>query len=92
MFETLRQSLKTGVVTTRYPVAPADISNRARGKPEIDWVKWKDARPATAVCPTGAIAFRDDASTRTAALDLGKCIFCGLCAEADAAIRMTNVC
>ena len=29
---------------------------------------------------------------RTATLDLGKCIFCGLCAEVDAAIRMTNVC
>jgi Ni,Fe-hydrogenase III small subunit len=25
-------------------------------------------------------------------LDLGKCTFCGLCAEADEAIRMTNVC
>jgi Ni,Fe-hydrogenase III small subunit/formate hydrogenlyase subunit 6/NADH:ubiquinone oxidoreductase subunit I len=92
MFETLRQSLKTGVVTTSYPETPPEVSNRARGKPEIDWVNWKDARPAAAICPTGAIEFRDEHTTRTATLDLGKCIFCGLCADVDKAIRMTNQC
>jgi Ni,Fe-hydrogenase III small subunit/formate hydrogenlyase subunit 6/NADH:ubiquinone oxidoreductase subunit I len=92
MFETLRQSLKTGVVTTSYPETPPEVSNRARGKPEIDWTNWKDARPATAICPTGAIEFHDERTTRTATLDLGKCIFCGLCADVDKAIRMTNQC
>ena len=96
MFETLRQSLKTGVVTTSYPQSPAEVSSRARGKPEIDWANWKDARPAAAVCPTGAIECRDESdpptTIRNVTLDLGKCIFCGLCAEADAAIRMTNQC
>jgi Ni,Fe-hydrogenase III large subunit/Ni,Fe-hydrogenase III small subunit/formate hydrogenlyase subunit 6/NADH:ubiquinone oxidoreductase subunit I len=92
MFETLRQSLKTGVVTTSYPETPAEISSRARGRPEIDWAHWKDARPATAICPTGAITSRDEQATRTATLDLGKCIFCGLCADVDPAIRMTNRC
>ncbi len=29
---------------------------------------------------------------RIARLDLAKCIFCGLCADVDPAIRMTNVC
>ena len=92
MFETLRQSLKTGIVTTKYPEAPAEVSSRARGKPQIDWPKWKDARPAAAICPTGAIDFRDEQTTRTASLDLGKCIFCGLCADVDPAIRMTHQC
>jgi Ni,Fe-hydrogenase III small subunit/formate hydrogenlyase subunit 6/NADH:ubiquinone oxidoreductase subunit I len=92
MFETLRQSLKTGVVTTRYPKVPAELSSRARGKPEIDWVNWKDARPAAAICPTGAISCEDAQRRRVAALDLGKCIFCGLCADVDPAIRMTTVC
>ena len=92
MFETLRHSLKTGVVTTRYPQTPPEISSRARGRPEIDWANWKDARPAAAICPTGAIEFNDNATTRTATLDLGKCIFCGLCADLDPAIRMTNQC
>ena len=92
MFETLRQSLKTGVVTTSYPETPPEVSSRARGKPEIDWANWKDARPAAAICPTGAIELRDEHKTRTATLDLGKCIFCGLCADVDKAIRMTNQC
>ncbi len=92
MFETLRQSLKTGVVTTSYPQTPAEVSSRARGKPEIDWANWKDARPAAAICPTGAISYQDANGQRVARLDLAKCIFCGLCADVDKAIRMTNVC
>jgi Ni,Fe-hydrogenase III small subunit/formate hydrogenlyase subunit 6/NADH:ubiquinone oxidoreductase subunit I len=91
MFETLRQSLKVGVVTTSYPATPADVSSRARGKPEIDWASWKDARPAAAVCPTGAISHDDMNGRRTTRLDLAKCTFCGLCADADPAIRMTTV-
>ena len=92
MFDILRKSLATGVVTTDYPQTPAEVSSQARGRPEIDFAKWKDARPAVAACPTGALACEDSGGTRTVTLDLGKCTFCGLCAEADPAIRMTNVC
>lgn len=92
MFQILKKSFRTGVVTTSYPRTPAEVSDRARGRPEIDFANWKDARPAVAVCPTGAISASDNHGTRCAALDLGKCIFCGLCAEADPAIRMTNQC
>jgi Ni,Fe-hydrogenase III small subunit/formate hydrogenlyase subunit 6/NADH:ubiquinone oxidoreductase subunit I len=92
MFETLRQSLKIGIVTTSYPDTPPEVSHRARGKPEIDWANWKDAQPATAICPTGAISYEDVNGQRIARLDLAKCIFCGLCADVDPAIRMTNQC
>ena len=92
MFGILGKSLSTGVVTTDYPATPPEISARARGKPEIDWANWKDARPATTICPTGAISFQDANGKRTAQLDLSKCIFCGLCADVDKAIRMTNIC
>src|SRR5438445_1742543 len=92
MFEILRKSVATGIVTTGYPEAPAAISSNARGRPEIDFARWKDARPAAAVCPTGAITCADCDGTRTATLDLGACILCGLCAEVDTAIRMTNRC
>ncbi len=92
MFEILRKSLATGVVTTDYPRTPAEVSSQARGRPEIDFAKWRDARSAVAACPTGALACEDRGGTRAVKLDVGKCTFCGLCAEADAAIRMTNVC
>jgi len=92
MFEILRKSLRIGIVTTNYPKAPPEVSSHARGRPEIDWTNWKDARPAAAICPTGAIASEDKNGERTATLDLGKCIFCGLCADVDKAIRMTNLC
>src|SRR5262245_7040068 len=92
MFEILRQSWKTGVVTTTYPRTPPAVSPGARGRPEIAWSEWKDARRAAAICPTGAISFADTSGQRTVRLDLARCIFCGLCADADPAIRMTNVC
>jgi Ni,Fe-hydrogenase III small subunit/formate hydrogenlyase subunit 6/NADH:ubiquinone oxidoreductase subunit I len=92
MFEIIRKSLATGVVTTDYPRTPAEVSSQARGRPEIDYAKWRDARPAVAACPTSALACEDNGAMRTVKLDLAKCTFCGLCAEADSAIRMTNLC
>ena len=92
MFEILRKSLATGIVTTAYPQTPIEVSSQARGRPEIDFSNWKDARPAVAACPTGALACSDDGGTRAVTLDLSKCTFCGLCAEADTAIRMTSAC
>jgi Ni,Fe-hydrogenase III small subunit/formate hydrogenlyase subunit 6/NADH:ubiquinone oxidoreductase subunit I len=92
MLQILRESLSTGIVTTAWPKAAAQVSSNCRGRPEIDFAAWKDARPAAAVCPTGAISYDDKDQTRAACLDLGKCIFCGLCADADPAIRMTAAC
>ncbi len=92
MFEILRKSLATGVVTSDYPSIPAEVSVGARGRPEFDFAKWKDARPAVAVCPTGALSLSEQNGTREIRFDLGNCTFCGLCAETDSAIRMTNVC
>ena len=91
MFEILRKSLATGVVTAPYPQPPGAAERSCgRGRPKIDFGNWKDARPAATVCPTGALAYTDRDGSRTTVLDLGKCTFCGLCAEVDEAIRMTN--
>src|SRR5207248_8604465 len=68
MFETLRQSLKVGVITERYPETAWAVSSRARGRPEIDWANWRDARPGAAVCPTGAISYEDQDRQRVARL------------------------
>src|SRR4051794_40610375 len=90
MFEILRKSFKTGIVTSTYPETPLEASPGSRGKPEIDWEKNRDIRPAAVVCPTGAISYQDINAERTAQLDLGKCIFCGLCAEVSESIRITS--
>jgi Ni,Fe-hydrogenase III small subunit/formate hydrogenlyase subunit 6/NADH:ubiquinone oxidoreductase subunit I len=92
MFDILRKSLSTGIVTTDYPLAPAELSKSARGCPEIDFAQWRDARPAAAACPTGAISIEESHGTRRARLDLALCTFCGLCADVDPAIRMTGHC
>ena len=93
MFDILRKSFATGIVTTAYPETPAVAADNTRGRPEIDFARWTDARPASAVCPTGALAIQDTDGQRSVTLDLGLCVFCGLCAEADpAAIRMTPQC
>jgi len=92
MLGILGKSLSTGIVTTRYPATPPEVSRHTRGRPEIDWANWKDARPATAICPTGAISHEDAPGQRVVWLDLAKCVFCGLCAEVDKAIRMTHHC
>jgi Ni,Fe-hydrogenase III small subunit/formate hydrogenlyase subunit 6/NADH:ubiquinone oxidoreductase subunit I len=90
MFEIIRKSLAAGVVTTAYPQTPAEVSARSRGRPEIDYANWKDARPGAQICPTGAISYEDSGGRRATQLDMAKCIFCGLCADVDKAIRMTG--
>jgi Ni,Fe-hydrogenase III small subunit/formate hydrogenlyase subunit 6/NADH:ubiquinone oxidoreductase subunit I len=90
MFDIVKKSLTTGIVTTKYPVTPPEVSQHVRGRPEIDFNQWRDARSSAEVCPTGAIGFQDQSDTREATLDLAKCTFCGLCADLDPAIRMTT--
>lgn len=92
MFKILQKTFSTGTVTVNYPTEPAKISDRFRGRPSFDFEKWKDARPAAEVCPTGAISLRDKGDFREVTVDYGLCVFCGLCAEAssDQAVQITQ--
>src|SRR6266849_9574174 len=92
MFKILQKTISTGIVTTAYPGAPAQISKHFRGRPSFDFEKWKDARSGAEVCPTGAISVRDNGDARTVTVDYGLCVFCGLCAEvsSDQAVRITQ--
>jgi Ni,Fe-hydrogenase III small subunit/formate hydrogenlyase subunit 6/NADH:ubiquinone oxidoreductase subunit I len=92
MFKILRQTLRTGIVTTPYPATPAQVPLSFRGKPIFDFERWRDARPAAEVCPTQAISLHDDGSRRTVTIDYGRCVFCGLCAEVESgnAVRVTR--
>jgi Ni,Fe-hydrogenase III small subunit/Pyruvate/2-oxoacid:ferredoxin oxidoreductase delta subunit len=92
MFKIIQKTIATGIVTTKYPGEPAQISERFRGRPSFDFEKWKDARPAADVCPTGAIFISDEGDSRRVTVDYGLCVFCGLCAEASSnqAVRITQ--
>ncbi len=93
MFEILRKSLATGIVTRDFPVQPdVAVASFGRGRPGINFANWKDARPASAACPTGALICSEKDGNREVTLDLGKCSFCGLCAEADPTITMSRQC
>ncbi len=92
MFKILQKSFQVGTATGGYPRVGARLAEQFRGRPEFDFRAWRDARPAAAVCPTGAIAIEDLAGSRIVVVDYGRCIFCGECAEAsmDGAVRMTR--
>jgi len=88
MFKILQKTLKAGIVTQRYPSVEVPLSDQFRGRPEFDFEKWSDARPAGDVCPTGAIAVSDANGVRQVTVDYGLCVFCGECA--NDAVRMTR--
>ena len=92
MFKILQKTVSTGIVTVNYPAKPAKISERFRGRPSFDFDKWKDARPAAEVCPTGAISLSEKGDSQKVTVDYGLCVFCGLCAEAtsDQAVRISQ--
>lgn len=92
MFDILRKSFATGVVTSSYPATPAEVSKRARGCPEVDFPNLREPAGAIAACPTGALRATENNGRRIVTLDLANCTLCGLCAEIDPAIRMTNRC
>lgn len=92
MFKILQKTLATGIATVPYPDRPALISEHFRGRPEFEFASWRDARPAAEACPAGAIALRDGGGLREVTVDYGRCVFCGLCADAsaDGSVRVTR--
>ena len=88
MLAAMLRSLRTGVVTIRYPAQAAQPPARFRGAPQFTPGKSFTTLPAASVCPSGAI--RGSSGEPRYALDLARCLFCGRCAEhaLDGAIAM----
>lgn len=82
MLTAILRSLRTGVVTIRYPEEPARVPERHRGAPLVRPGSSFDVLPAPSICPSGAIASGEGEARY--AIDLARCIFCGRCAEGPA--------
>src|SRR5712692_6492605 len=91
MFKILHKTLTTGTVTLPYPANEGTISAQFRGRPDFDFPRWADARPAADACPTGAISIRDREASREVTVDYGRCVFCGECAEASTDRKSTRL-
>jgi formate hydrogenlyase subunit 6/NADH:ubiquinone oxidoreductase subunit I len=91
--ELLRRSLRTGVVTTRYPAVPDPAPPAYRGQVLLRPDRCSGDGACARVCPSAAIAVeRSDGGGWRWELDDARCVLCGLCAEAcpTAAIALSN--
>ena len=79
MLTALLRSLRTGVVTIRYPDEPARPPERFRGAPRVRPGAAVATLPPPAVCPSGAIA----GGPGRYAIDRARCLYCGRCAAAS---------
>lgn len=77
MLKILMARLKQGYHTMAFPKGPApQLPPRFRGLHRLDKSKCADACKGCQVCPTGALR-----SDKGITVDMGKCLFCGRCAE-----------
>ena len=78
--------LKQGHRTTTFPAGPAPaLSERFRGLPAFNKSGCDgDCGPCVAACPTGAL------SGEGPRIDLGRCLFCGQCAQKCPGISFTR--
>lgn len=83
MLTALLRSLRTGVVTIRYPEEHARIPERFRGVPRPRPGAAFDALPPPSICPSRAIT--TGAGQTRYAIDLARCIQCERCAGGVAA-------
>lgn len=83
MFKLIREILKTGNATVKYPFAPAKLVPNTRGKPEHADMLCIGCNACATACPPNAIQMEigEDGETFSWNIDYGRCIFCGRCEE-----------
>ena len=88
MLKALAARFREGCRTGAFPPAAPNLPPDFKGRPEIAAdTSAEDVKAMRAVCPVAdALGFRDG----KAFLDMGRCIFCGRCAEACGKVRFTK--
>ena len=87
MFSVLKSRIIQGCRTGKFPSAPPTLPPGFQGRPRIGADAAANGfEAASALCPAKAAIWRDGKP----AIDLGRCIFCGKCAEACPSIEFTN--
>jgi Ni,Fe-hydrogenase III small subunit/NAD-dependent dihydropyrimidine dehydrogenase PreA subunit len=84
MIKALLSRFAQGYRTIPFPQKAPTLPERFRGLPVIEKSRCTAAcaKVCQEVCPVDAITFEQENSTKTPKLDLGKCLFCGVCAQA----------
>lgn len=82
----LWRGIRSGVVTTRYPVSPETMPSGWRGVAVLDVERCRPegaAPPCVRICLSGALLVVDESSGDAhLQLDAAACIACGLCVDA----------
>jgi hydrogenase-4 component H len=83
MLKTIKEILKTGDATVKYPAEPLERPEYARGKPEHDSKACIACAACAVACPPNAIQMQMDPrkGTITWSINYGRCVFCGRCEE-----------
>jgi Ni,Fe-hydrogenase III small subunit len=88
MLRALIARFKEGYRTGKFPFAPPNLPPDFKGRPEIDKdTTVEDVKKMQSVCPVPNAINHDGTC---ASLDMGRCTFCGRCAEVCSKIRFTK--
>jgi hydrogenase-4 component H len=93
VFQIIRRSARTGIVTTDYPDQPDPAPDTYRGQVMLEPGLCVGSGDCARVCPSQAIrVLYDERGGWLWELDDARCVFCGLCQDVcpEGAIALSN--